>query len=176
MKLNPRLAKRPRFKGLPVPYVQFIRTDGVPDFRVVDEAKKARCIQGRLCGLCGEPLEALIAFVGGPMCVRQRLYDEPPFHLNCAHDAFRICPYLVSGKDHFQGKLPTGKVPEGMGLVENPMASDVRPEFMAILVARSYRLHRHPRGHAFVLAGSPVRVEWYDGQGQRVPAEAVHAA
>jgi hypothetical protein len=52
-----RMKRRPTDKrGYPIPFVQFIGADGLPDFRVVEVALLRLCVARRLCGLCGEPM------------------------------------------------------------------------------------------------------------------------
>lgn len=90
-----RMARRPRDpRGLPIPYSQFIDQDGKPDFRVLDDQRVARCLRYRLCGLCGQQLGKHIFFVGGPLCVDNGLFHDPPMHRECAEFALRACAHL----------------------------------------------------------------------------------
>jgi hypothetical protein len=70
MQVPTRMLHRPRdARGFAIPYTQFIRADGVPDFRILDDEKTARCLRLRLCGLCGQQMGRHLFFVGGPACV-----------------------------------------------------------------------------------------------------------
>ncbi len=41
--------------GLPVPFMQAV-FDGVPDFRAVDPEKVIKCVEEKLCAICGRRL------------------------------------------------------------------------------------------------------------------------
>ncbi|WP_204011388.1 hypothetical protein [Virgisporangium aurantiacum] len=77
-----RLAARPvdPRRGLPIPYVNE-HDDGTVDFAVINGGRVLEWVRGRLCGLCGQRQEFLVAFVGGPGGFHQRLYTDPPSHV-----------------------------------------------------------------------------------------------
>lgn len=90
-----RLQKRPRHRGLPVPYIAFIDQHGVPDFRVIDQNKRMQVAVHRQCQLCSEPLGRYIFFVGGPSAAAANQYFEPPLHMDCLLYAMQVCPFIV---------------------------------------------------------------------------------
>jgi hypothetical protein len=80
-------------RGYPVPwFVDWI--DGKPEFRAMDGRKFDRCINEKLCWVCGERLKKHVAFVIGPMCTITRTSAEPPSHLDCAEWSVKACPFL----------------------------------------------------------------------------------
>jgi hypothetical protein len=78
-----RLAARPidPRRGLPIPYVSE-QDDGSVNFAVINGGRVLECIRDRLCGLCGQPQDFLVAFVGGPGGFRDRMYTDPPGHVD----------------------------------------------------------------------------------------------
>lgn len=73
-----RIARLPRDqRGYPIP-VNVLNSKGVLDFRATDPAKMARIIEQRCCALCGEPLGARMAFVGGPKSMASRYFTDAP--------------------------------------------------------------------------------------------------
>jgi hypothetical protein len=70
--------------------------DGHVILRSVDVAKFHRCIQERLCWLCGEPLGPLMTFVVGAANTCTKLTFEPPCHYECAAYAMRACPFITN--------------------------------------------------------------------------------
>lgn len=134
-----RLKDRPQFRGVALPFVQYIRPDGFPDFKITDTEKWVQCINGRLCGMCGSLLEIPIVFIGGELCVRNLAYHDPPMHAECAEYAFNICPFLV-GKKNFALEVPKY---EGAVVTIDPNASAERPKKIGMLFARTYEAVEH---------------------------------
>lgn len=94
------LARRPRFRGFPIPWTVKMLPGGIPDFKEIDDQKRQRALTKRLCGLCGASLPKVVAFVGGPIAARQGQYFDPPMHEDCAVYAAKVCPHLALGKDY----------------------------------------------------------------------------
>lgn len=85
-------------RGFPVPYhlrpVGF--TEGDPaDLRVLNGQALYLCLVERRCGICGRRLNHRLVFSGGPFCVMNRVFTEPPLHEECARYAMHVCPFLV---------------------------------------------------------------------------------
>lgn len=93
--IAPRLAARPvdPRRGLPIPYVN-VEDDGTVNFAMVNGRRVLECVRHKLCGLCGQPQDSLVAFVGGIGGFQHRLYTDPPGHLDCMRSAIDLCPYL----------------------------------------------------------------------------------
>jgi hypothetical protein len=135
-----RLEARPRFHGLPIPYIALIKEDGQPDFRVTDEINRRRVMNDRLCQLCSAPLGKYIFFVGGTEAARHNQYFEPAAHLDCLIYAMQVCPFIVGRIEHADpdkiqkqlGEDIKVHVSQGYTVVKNP--------YWVIKKARSYSL------------------------------------
>lgn len=90
-----RLQERPRWRGLPIPFIAFIGSNDEPDFRIIDQEKRMYVVIKRLCQLCGDKLGKYIFFVGGPNVAKYNQYFEPPLHLDCLIYAMQVCPFIV---------------------------------------------------------------------------------
>jgi hypothetical protein len=122
------LENRPRFRGLPIPYIALIKPDGQPDFRVTDEEARREVIQNRRCQLCSEALGKYIFFVGGTEAAKHNQYFEPAAHLDCLVYAMQVCPFIIGRIEHadpdkIQEQMPMGyqvHVSKAYTVVKNP--------------------------------------------------------
>lgn len=150
-------------KGFPVLFFAD-EIDGKPDLRVMDGRKFVRCINEKLCWLCGGKLGVHMAFVSGPMCVITRTSSEPPSHYDCANYAARACPFLTQPRMRRNEKeMPAEASMAGIGIKRNPGCC-------AIYVTRSYKAWRAENG-VLVTMGEPERVEWWAEGRQATRAE-----
>jgi hypothetical protein len=84
------LSRRPRdARGYAIPISQFIKPDGSPDFRVMDDERTGKVVRRRLCSLCGGKIRGDVYFVGGPKCVEHGYFYDPPMHRECALYGYR---------------------------------------------------------------------------------------
>lgn len=83
-------------RGLPITYTSIVLPDGRYDFTRADMARWFECAKGRLCSLCGKRLPKRIWFVGGPLCMTNRLFFDLAMHEECARYALVACPYLAT--------------------------------------------------------------------------------
>lgn len=81
-------------RKLPIPYMNR-RFDGTWDFLSIYAPAVIKCLNEKLCGICGEPLKFASAFVGGPLSFQSRVYSDPPFHPECAKASMRLCPHML---------------------------------------------------------------------------------
>ena len=162
--LPARLAARPQWKGLPIPFFVTMRTDGTPDFKLVNEANRERCARERLCWVCGQTLDYWIVFVGGPLSWKNRLFLDGPLHPECAEASFTLCPFLL-GRTDYGALSDMSRHDERIQLREQ---QDVAPppDRMCIYKTRGYRRSGRPDSWLF-LAAPAVSVTWRE----RVPAE-----
>ena len=141
MDMPERLAARPfdRKRKLPIPYVNDAG-DGVHDFTVVIAEKGYEVGTSRRCGLCGQQLDYWIAFLGGPSTVTNRLYTDPPMHVDCAKASLRLCPYIA--------RRNMKRVPEertaGHALTPAGFV-DAHPEAYVLYITRDYKVVRLPQ-------------------------------
>lgn len=110
------LEGRPRFGGYIVPY--FVcwylgrepvheRTPGaVPSFQTVDAVRAIHCRRQRLCWICGKQIGTYKWFVFGPAGVVAQQSVEPPSHMDCAHYAVQVCPFMLNPNKHIRVNRP----------------------------------------------------------------------
>lgn len=148
------LMTRPRYKGMPIPWVQSYKADGVtPDFTAVDPAKVLEAAKRRLCGLCGQKMGWWVAFIGGPQSTAMGTYSDPAMHPECAHQALTLCPHIA-----LQGTQRARKLRPG--LAETPGFVTEKPKNWCVLITRSYEV-KGEGDHWYIKAGRPKKVELY---------------
>ncbi len=134
------LEDRPRYSGLPIPYIALIKEDGSPDFRVTDEINRRRVMNERLCQLCSQPLGKYIFFVGGTEAAKHNQYFEPAAHLDCLIYAMQVCPFIAGRIDH----ADPGKIQKQLGEEIHVHVSSaytvVKNPYWVIKKARHYSL------------------------------------
>jgi len=164
-----RLSARPRDKrGLPIPYsVKMI--DGLPDFRVTDARRWRLCIDCRQCALCGRLVKHSLWFVGGPLCERHRLFQDPGMHRTCAEFALRVCPFLAMSKAHYSN-LERRPPPPGMAVIAGTEDME-KPDRFMLGAASNYRVVV-VEGVPFIEATPWLALHWWK-DGQRVPEETI---
>jgi len=153
------LKDRPLWRGYVVTYVTFVGRDGVPDFKVIDEKKRRGCLQRGLCGLCGKPLDKVIVFIGGPKCVEQRLFLDPPMHKDCALYAAQVCPYLRDAEAEYSDAPARHLGKDDTVIRDYEDINPQRPDRLAIYYCRSYDMIEG-NGTWIAKAGKPTRVDW----------------
>jgi hypothetical protein len=167
-----RMLRRPQdARGLPIPFSQFIRADGTPDFRVLDVMKVRQCVSQRRCGMCGEIMGRHIFFIGGPLCVANGVFNDPPMHRECAVFALAACAHLnrTKGKYNTAAPLPTDAV-----TMVATLCSDEKAEHFALMHSTGYQVGRGSDGMIYIRANLPwLDVElWRDGAPMRQQPEA----
>jgi len=152
--MPPAVARLPRDRrGYPIfaTIVQPEDNGGEPDFAVLDPVRVARCVRDRLCGVCGKAIDYWMAFIGGDLCLKSRLF---PFamHPECARYSVRACPHLSNPRAKYR------PVPPGTAVMASRLVADRRPSEMFLCIARRYE----PvvvRGEFFIKAAPFARVE-----------------
>ena len=163
-----RLAARPRdTRGYPIPWTAMLDLDGRPDFRVIDVEKVTMAVNLKCCAMCGEPLGRHLAFIGGPVSFKTRLFTDMPMHKECAIYAIQVCPWLAAPNMRYAEKLP--KVSGAMTALHTNEMAEERPDRFFIGTTKACRLVRTPGG-AVVMQADPW--EWHEWwrYGQRVEA------
>lgn len=162
--IPPRLRHRPRdARDYVIPFAQFIKADGSPDFTTMDHHKVSKCLRFRVCGICGEQMGRHIYFVGGPLCVVNRLFYDPPMHRECAIYCLKTCPHLARSKGRYRA-LPT-QSPEGVTVNVGKMVTDVKAEYFALMHATKFDFGKTADGMLMAKAAPWVDVEyWKDGK------------
>jgi hypothetical protein len=121
------LFHRPRYRGLPIPYIAVMKDDGTPDFRVTDESARRAVIKHRLCQLCGQKLGTRFFFVGGPESAKANAYFEPAAHLNCVIYAMQVCPFIIGRIEHADVAKVEAANPDLVVKVDETFASKRNP-------------------------------------------------
>lgn len=145
-------------RGYPIPFfVDYV--DGKPEFRAMDGRKFDRCLNEKLCWVCGERLKRHVAFVLGPMCTITRTSAEPPSHLECAEWSVQACPFLSKPQmKRREDELINNEMTEGRGagvaILRNPGVS-------AVWVTTRYTIFPDDNGPPLIEVGDPVSVSWW---------------
>lgn len=99
------LSHLPTYRGYPIPFVQCILPSGIPDFKAIDSDRVWQCVEDRLCAICGRELLDVAVFIGGNLCIENRLFTDPPMHPDCVRFTAKTCPF-VSGEHRQYSELP----------------------------------------------------------------------
>jgi hypothetical protein len=149
-----RMRGLPLHRGYPVPW--FVATvDGLPDFRIMDQAKFRRAIREKRCWVCGDVLGRYFAFVIGPMCAITRTTAEPPCHQECARWSAMNCPFLARPHAHRREDYPAEAQPAaGISIDRNPGVA-------CVWTTRDYAVFKPATGGVLLSVGNPTEVEWF---------------
>lgn len=156
-----RLASLPKDeRGFPIVGFATI-INGKPDFRVVDEPKAdAAFIRGD-CALCMQPMGRFRALVGGPMSIKNGLFNDGPMHRECAEYALKVCPFLAAPKWAYAKDL---KSVDGVPLEFTSMMAKERPPTFGLGITRDYLGYGYmPDGSRAIKVKSWEEVIWYQG-------------
>lgn len=146
--INERVARLPKWRGIPVPFFVTWREDGVPDFKVVSESNRMKCATERLCWICGEKLLAWVVFIGGPASAKSRLYVDGPMHDECARDAVKLCPFLA-GRTDYAKEISLEKHAPTTEIRHTRTENVVAPEEVVLYKTRQFAVERVPDGWLF---------------------------
>ena len=158
-----RLARDPT--GYPIPWFVHRPADGSIDFRVMDPKRFVQAVKERRCWVCGEHLGKFVAFVGGPLSAAQRLYADPPSHVECAEFAVKVCPFLsIPTAQRREASKPAHIAMPGQQVEQNP-------DVTGILITIGYQIL--PQG--ILVAKEPREVRWFRGGRPAKRSEVHHA-
>jgi hypothetical protein len=162
-----RLRSRPRdARGFVIPWTQFIRKDGTPDFRVLDHERVGRALRIRLCSMCRGSMGRHIFFIGGPLCVANGYFYDPPMHRECALYALQTCPHLARAKGRY---VEPATVAQAIGAEARLIVGDMAPEkaeWFGLMHTTDYTFGRDAKGMLIIKAKLPwLDVErWRSGE------------
>ncbi|MEN1648456.1 hypothetical protein AAIH51_33530, partial [Pseudomonas aeruginosa] len=108
-----------------------------------------------LCGMCGQKLGKAMAFVGGPISIKNRLFADLPMHESCAVYAMQACPFIAAPKFSYQSALSTE-------MAVNPLVSDSRPDRFGLGITNKMKLVTI-QGQTVIKAGRFSRVQYWVG-------------
>jgi hypothetical protein len=165
-----RLAARPvdPRRGLPIPYVNE-HDDGSVNFAVINGGRVLDCARRHLCGLCGQPHDYWLAFIGGPGGFHQRVFTDPPGHVDCMCAALDRCAYLAVERHRRRGLTETTAAP---GFTDMEKA---QPVILAVTRAYTTGLVGAPPALLFLPAPwkSATRFDYIDGRLTEIGPEPV---
>lgn len=160
-----RLSRRPRdARGLVIPYAQYIKPDGTPDYRVMDDALVGKAVRRRLCGLCGDKMRGDVWFIGGPKCVTNGYFHDPAMHRECALHALQACPHLARAKGKY-APLPD-HVPGAMTVMVGAMDTDQKAEWFGLMRSTDFTSFRDEHSRMIIIKAKLPWVSvqrWKDG-------------
>jgi hypothetical protein len=154
----PRIAALPKDeRGYPIFYTALVGPDGKANYRAQDTVKCNLALHEGLCGMCGQKLGKLMAFVGGPISIKNRLFADLPMHESCAVYALQACPFIAAPKFSYQHAVDAD-----MGV--NPLVSDARPERFGLGITNKMKLVTI-QGQTVIKAGRFSRIQfWVSGK------------
>lgn len=136
---------RDLLRGFPILFTQQPPIDGWEpsteghDFRMVIVERVQQCVDQRLCGVCGKRLEYWMAFVGGPVSVKNRAFVDPAMHVDCALYAVQVCPWMVSRAVPRREDGPLwGPVSEAERQRLDPTGTPIKPDVFGVLITRGF--------------------------------------
>lgn len=166
-----KLLERPRFNGRLVPFMaessdgEHGGEGGVVVWGKADPVRWSDCVQKKLCGMCGKPLDYWIAFIGGPESARSRAFLDPGMHVECAEYALDVCPWMIGGDGAAERTLA---VPPTKETVDVEEGSSHR---IGLYLCHDYKVKRQtrrvnklPQTMVYCYAGPAKRVEWRERQ------------
>jgi hypothetical protein len=139
-----------------------IAEDGKVDFRMLNVEAHVRCARERRCAICDEKLDALFVFIGGPMCVKARVFGDMALHPGCADYARRVCPFLVNAERQYDLRDKDGTTFDSNVIT-------IKPKRLVLYYTDNYLLLPGGRGNKPVLVVPPATyVEWFTPDGKYV--------
>jgi hypothetical protein len=153
-----RIAQLPRDpRGWPI-FKTIQQANGHYNFLAVVPERVVECADGRLCGICGEPLSYWIHFVGGSLSVANRTFTEPPMHMECLSYAMAVCPFLaVPSYRRIENRPDRLPADEKMA---DPTGTPLEGERFAIYRTRDYKFGLDPNRVPVFLAAPAKAVIW----------------
>jgi hypothetical protein len=167
-----RMARLPRdYRGYPIFYS--VQPDPAPkngarvDFRVLNHHHHVRCATERRCAICNGRLGSELHFLGGPMCVQNRIFGDGPMHRECCDYARLVCPYLsIQSKDYREtGVNYQASGYEGGETIDDPNAILVKPQRLVEYVCREYHIKPVGNGKWLYLVPPGGIAIWYTTRG-----------
>jgi hypothetical protein len=160
-------------RGYPIFWSVYRDKSGKPHFQINDESKRIQALNTKFCPICGQTLEIMCVFVGGPQSAFHKLgaYNDPGMHPECAEYALKVCPYLAAPS--YAGEVGT-KTLDPANVEEHRIFVDFtadpnRPKVFVAVWSHGYSIRANLRNGRNAPSLHPVRpyrrVEyWVAGQ------------
>lgn len=134
-------------RGYPVPVIVKRDVKGLPIFAVNDAFRQVRCIEKKLCPICGSRLAKELWFTGGPDSAfhRHGSYIDSAMHYECMEFALQVCPYLAAPNYRGNAVAAMSQLEKRLGemLTEHSEVNAVRPPLFVSVMAYGQRVVRH---------------------------------
>ena len=159
-------------RQLPIPFINEIAPDGTGVFAILDDTQARRCLNGRLCAMCGDPMGWWVVLIGDPVSLDPvdpggGFFIEAPVHERCAEIATLggLCPYLS------RQRVPRRPLPDDVAVVGSgadlpEVARTIRKRPLIMAVTHGYTTTYKPSnagGRVLVYrAGAVKRVRTFD--------------
>lgn len=172
--IPPRIAKLPvDGRGYPIPWNVLIGKDRMPIFTANDSIKHSIAFRNNLCPICGEGLDPIRWFIGGPLSAfdPHGWYMDLPVHQECAEYALQVCPYLACRKYvHRVDIIDPENLPEGLLLIDHTQIPG-RPKVFVAVASRITEVRFNPPPMlVHVRPGRPyLEIQYWNGV--RLPGE-----
>lgn len=151
------IARLPRdARGFPVPahvYKPASWKSGDPlDMRILDPEHHLKMAMARQCAVCEGELYSKVWFIGGPMCLLNRIFGDGGLHLHCAGYSLQVCPLLSRPGASYNDR-------PSMASDHDPNALRTIPPYQVLVETRGYEvLTRDPETRA-VLPKALIRID-----------------
>jgi len=170
--LPARMARLPRdYRGYPIFYT--VQPDPKPadgarvDFRVLNMAHHMECAIRRTCAICNKRLGSRLFFLGGPMCVQNRVFGDGPVHEECGRYAMRVCPYLsIASKQYRMTDVEEKQYEDGSYDSFDANAILIKPQRVVIYICGDYHVAPVPGGKHIYRVPPGGIAEWYTTEGR----------
>ena len=146
------------YKGMLVHFTVFVGDDGLPDFKVVHEANRLKCMREKLCAICGQPLENPMVFIGGERSIKSSVFLDGPMHEECALYSTKVCPYLKIETWAHTSREPRHKGQPGIIFKTYDLVPISRPR-MGLYYTDGYEIV-DMQGGLYYHAAMPFYVTW----------------
>lgn len=128
-------------RGYPVPWI-VMQINGQYEFAVNNHLRVMRCVKECRCAICGNRLDPVMWWVGGPVAALDPhgAYADTALHHECMVYALKVCPYLAMR--NWQAGRSTDNAIERLrdgpaDLIDHTMIPG-RPEVFMAVAARSF--------------------------------------
>lgn len=155
-------------RGYPVPFIILRDKNDVPHFQINDGKLVQKCIQQKLCAICGQKLGTDMWVTGGPLSAfhPNGRYFDTPVHGECGRYAMQVCPYLAAPMYSKRLDHSTLNSEDFNGQVfMDPTVIEERPVFFVMARIKSFKVEWHSKHHSIAPARPYQEVLfWKDGR------------